>query len=161
MIAAWLPGAALASRDGDDVCWACLSCSWCVAVCWRARRRRSVPGRTGRCGLLGVMRWSSGRGAGLRRRCSAAAFDVRGGRRPTGAAAVATWPGSPGSTCGSTWAWTAISLPLVVLTALLTFLCFVYLCWGDADGPGQLLRPRPAATGPGRWCSRCSCSKWA
>ncbi|MEU7003473.1 NADH-quinone oxidoreductase subunit M [Nonomuraea sp. NPDC046570] len=38
-----------------------------------------------------------------------------------------------------------ISLPLVVLTALLTFLCFAYLCWGDARQPGQLLsgvRPR-------------------
>ncbi|GAA2866931.1 NADH-quinone oxidoreductase subunit M [Streptosporangium fragile] len=34
-----------------------------------------------------------------------------------------------------------VSLPLVVLTTLLTFLCFVYLCWGRADGPGQLLRP--------------------
>ncbi|MEU4830743.1 NADH-quinone oxidoreductase subunit M [Streptosporangium sp. NPDC023615] len=33
-----------------------------------------------------------------------------------------------------------ISLPLVVLTTLLTFLCFVYLCRGRADGPGQLLR---------------------
>ncbi|MGC5009281.1 complex I subunit 4 family protein [Streptosporangium sp. DT93] len=32
-----------------------------------------------------------------------------------------------------------ISLPLVVLTTLLTFLCFVYLCRGRADGPGQLL----------------------
>ncbi|GAA4100650.1 complex I subunit 4 family protein [Nonomuraea soli] len=36
-----------------------------------------------------------------------------------------------------------ISLPLVVLTALLTFLCFLYLCWGDARQPGQLLRPEP------------------
>ncbi|MEV5412327.1 NADH-quinone oxidoreductase subunit M [Thermopolyspora sp. NPDC052614] len=38
-----------------------------------------------------------------------------------------------------------VSLPLVVLTALLTFLCFVYLGWGRADRPGQLLgvaRPR-------------------
>ncbi|MEV4747950.1 NADH-quinone oxidoreductase subunit M [Streptosporangium sp. NPDC049248] len=34
-----------------------------------------------------------------------------------------------------------ISLPLVVLTTLLTFLCFVYLCRGRADGPGQLLSP--------------------
>ncbi|MBB2909136.1 NADH-quinone oxidoreductase subunit M [Streptosporangium becharense] len=33
-----------------------------------------------------------------------------------------------------------ISLPLVVLTTLLTFLCFVYLCRGRADAPGQLLR---------------------
>ncbi|MFC4058809.1 NuoM family protein [Planomonospora corallina] len=41
-----------------------------------------------------------------------------------------------------------ISLPLVVLTALLTFLCFVYLCWGRADGPGQLLRPRPGGNRP-------------
>lgn len=40
-----------------------------------------------------------------------------------------------------------ISLPLVVLTTLLTFLCFVYLCRGRADGPGQLL-------GPGRGGSR-------
>ncbi|MEU8244808.1 NADH-quinone oxidoreductase subunit M [Nonomuraea sp. NPDC048916] len=37
-----------------------------------------------------------------------------------------------------------ISLPLVVLTALLTFLCFAYLSWGDARGPGQL---RASATG--------------
>jgi NADH-quinone oxidoreductase subunit M len=41
-----------------------------------------------------------------------------------------------------------ISLPLVVLTALLTFLCFVYLCWGRSDGPGQLLRPRPGGNRP-------------
>ncbi|WP_436838800.1 complex I subunit 4 family protein [Nonomuraea cavernae] len=41
-----------------------------------------------------------------------------------------------------------ISLPLVVLTALLTFLCFAYLSWGDARAPGQLLTPatgRPRA----------------
>ncbi|WP_084964952.1 complex I subunit 4 family protein [Thermoactinospora rubra] len=41
-----------------------------------------------------------------------------------------------------------ISLPLVVLTALLTFLCFVYLCWGTGREPGQLLAPdsgRPRA----------------
>nr|BFE85777.1 hypothetical protein GCM10020093_083780 [Planobispora longispora] len=41
-----------------------------------------------------------------------------------------------------------ISLPLVVLTALLTFLCFVYLGWGDAGGPGQLLRPAPGGDRP-------------
>ncbi|GGK53199.1 NADH-quinone oxidoreductase subunit M [Planomonospora parontospora subsp. parontospora] len=41
-----------------------------------------------------------------------------------------------------------ISLPLVVLTTLLTFLCFVYLCWGRSDGPGQLLRPRPGGNRP-------------
>lgn len=38
-----------------------------------------------------------------------------------------------------------ISLPLIVLTALLTFLCFAYLAWGDGRAPGQLLqggRPR-------------------
>ncbi|MFI6321232.1 NuoM family protein [Nonomuraea sp. NPDC050556] len=38
-----------------------------------------------------------------------------------------------------------ISLPLVVLTALLTFLCFAYLSWGGGRAPGQLLqggRPR-------------------
>lgn len=35
-----------------------------------------------------------------------------------------------------------ISLPLVVLTALLTFLCFVYLAWGDGKGPGQLLEAK-------------------
>lgn len=40
-----------------------------------------------------------------------------------------------------------VSLPLIALTALLTFLCFVYLCAGDARGPGQLLRPK---TGGGR-----------
>ncbi|MDP9847169.1 complex I subunit 4 family protein [Streptosporangium lutulentum] len=41
-----------------------------------------------------------------------------------------------------------ISLPLVVLTTLLTFLCFVYLCWGSADGPGQLMRPRAGGNRP-------------
>ncbi|MEV8637361.1 NADH-quinone oxidoreductase subunit M [Streptosporangium sp. NPDC051023] len=41
-----------------------------------------------------------------------------------------------------------VSLPLVVLTTLLTFLCFVYLCWGRADGPGQLLRPKPEGGRP-------------
>ncbi|MEU8381247.1 NADH-quinone oxidoreductase subunit M [Streptosporangium sp. NPDC048865] len=41
-----------------------------------------------------------------------------------------------------------ISLPLVVLTTLLTFLCFVYLCRGRADGPGQLLGPRPGGNRP-------------
>lgn len=41
-----------------------------------------------------------------------------------------------------------ISLPLVVLTTLLTFLCFVYLCWGRADGPGQLLCPEPGGGRP-------------
>ncbi|MFJ2028491.1 NuoM family protein [Streptosporangium sp. NPDC087985] len=41
-----------------------------------------------------------------------------------------------------------ISLPLVVLTTLLTFLCSVYLCWGRADGPGQLLRPKPGGNRP-------------
>ncbi|GAA4225402.1 NADH-quinone oxidoreductase subunit M [Streptosporangium album] len=41
-----------------------------------------------------------------------------------------------------------ISLPLVVLTALLSFLCSVYLCWGSADGPGQLLRPKPGGNRP-------------
>lgn len=35
-----------------------------------------------------------------------------------------------------------ISLPLIVLTALLTFLCFVYLAWGDGRQPGQLLEPK-------------------
>ncbi|MEU8038916.1 NADH-quinone oxidoreductase subunit M [Streptosporangium sp. NPDC049078] len=41
-----------------------------------------------------------------------------------------------------------ISLPLVVLTTLLTFLCFVYLCRGSAEGPGQLLAPRPGGNRP-------------
>ncbi|GAA3110566.1 NADH-quinone oxidoreductase subunit M [Streptosporangium carneum] len=41
-----------------------------------------------------------------------------------------------------------VSLPLVVLTTLLTFLCFVYLCWGRADGPGQLLQPKPGGGRP-------------
>ncbi|MEV0583090.1 NADH-quinone oxidoreductase subunit M [Nonomuraea sp. NPDC050310] len=58
------------------------------------------------------------------------------------------------------WAWVpslglrfhlgvdGISLPLVVLTALLTFLCFGYLSWSGGRSPGQLLRPesgRPRA----------------
>ncbi|MGV9772593.1 complex I subunit 4 family protein [Streptosporangium sp. NPDC003464] len=41
-----------------------------------------------------------------------------------------------------------ISLPLVVLTTLLTFLCSVYLCWGRADGPGQLLRSTAGGNRP-------------
>ncbi|MFI7449260.1 NuoM family protein [Nonomuraea sp. NPDC049714] len=41
-----------------------------------------------------------------------------------------------------------ISLPLVALTALLTFLCFAYLSWGDARRPGQLLHPRPGGARP-------------
>ncbi|WP_435875511.1 complex I subunit 4 family protein [Nonomuraea fuscirosea] len=36
-----------------------------------------------------------------------------------------------------------ISLPLIALTALLTFLCFVYLCWGSARRSGQLLTTKP------------------
>ncbi|MGN9845735.1 complex I subunit 4 family protein [Nonomuraea sp. H19] len=35
-----------------------------------------------------------------------------------------------------------ISLPLVALTALLTFLCFVYLCWGGARASFMRARPR-------------------
>ncbi|MET7334780.1 NADH-quinone oxidoreductase subunit M [Nonomuraea sp. NPDC005650] len=35
-----------------------------------------------------------------------------------------------------------ISLPLIVLTALLTFLCFVYLCWGAARKGFVRARPR-------------------
>ncbi|GAA3246735.1 complex I subunit 4 family protein [Nonomuraea helvata] len=35
-----------------------------------------------------------------------------------------------------------ISLPLIVLTALLTFLCFVYLCWGGARQGFVGARPR-------------------
>ncbi|TDC98193.1 NADH-quinone oxidoreductase subunit M [Nonomuraea deserti] len=38
-----------------------------------------------------------------------------------------------------------ISLPLVALTALLTFLCFVYLCWGRARAGEQLMGARPRA----------------
>ncbi|MEV0144969.1 MULTISPECIES: NADH-quinone oxidoreductase subunit M [unclassified Nonomuraea] len=38
-----------------------------------------------------------------------------------------------------------ISLPLVALTALLTFLCFAYLGWGRARGPGRLMAARPRA----------------
>jgi NADH-quinone oxidoreductase subunit M len=38
-----------------------------------------------------------------------------------------------------------ISLPLIALTALLTFLCFVYLSWGNAKAPGQLMSARPRA----------------
>jgi len=41
-----------------------------------------------------------------------------------------------------------ISLPLIALTALLTFLCFAYLSWGDATRPGQLLHPRPGGARP-------------
>lgn len=39
-----------------------------------------------------------------------------------------------------------ISLPLVALTALLTFLCFAYLGWGDGRAPGQL-HARPEQEG--------------
>jgi NADH-quinone oxidoreductase subunit M len=38
-----------------------------------------------------------------------------------------------------------ISLPLIALTALLTFLCFAYLCVGGGRAPGQLMRSRPRA----------------
>ncbi|WP_328808671.1 complex I subunit 4 family protein [Nonomuraea montanisoli] len=38
-----------------------------------------------------------------------------------------------------------ISLPLVALTALLTFLCFAYLGWGRGRGPGRLMGTRPRA----------------
>ncbi|NUW44951.1 NADH-quinone oxidoreductase subunit M [Nonomuraea rhodomycinica] len=38
-----------------------------------------------------------------------------------------------------------ISLPLVALTALLTFLCFLYLGWGRGRGPGRLMGTRPRA----------------
>lgn len=83
-----------------------------------------------------------------------------------------------------------VSLPLVLLTALLTFLCFAYLCRGRPAGPAacpppaarRRLRPeaRPRlrpATHPGRrpavrpsprtaaargpWRSHCWSSKWA
>ncbi|MFB4280710.1 NuoM family protein [Nonomuraea sp. MTCD27] len=38
-----------------------------------------------------------------------------------------------------------ISLPLITLTALLTFLCFVYLCWGRARASSQFMQARPRA----------------
>jgi NADH-quinone oxidoreductase subunit M len=38
-----------------------------------------------------------------------------------------------------------ISLPLIALTALLTFLCFVYLSWDGGRAPGQLMKARPRA----------------
>ncbi|GAA3143428.1 NADH-quinone oxidoreductase subunit M [Planomonospora alba] len=57
-------------------------------------------------------------------------------------------PWIPGLDLGFHLGVDGVSLPLVVLTALLTFLCFVYLCWGRADGPGQLLRPRPGGNRP-------------
>ncbi|MEV0830827.1 complex I subunit 4 family protein [Nonomuraea rubra] len=38
-----------------------------------------------------------------------------------------------------------ISLPLIVLTTLLTFLCFVYLCWGGARGTSGFMSARPRA----------------
>ncbi|SDI65184.1 complex I subunit 4 family protein [Nonomuraea jiangxiensis] len=38
-----------------------------------------------------------------------------------------------------------ISLPLVALTALLTFLCFVYLCWGRTRDSGPFMSDRPRA----------------
>ncbi|MEU0570291.1 NADH-quinone oxidoreductase subunit M [Nonomuraea sp. NPDC005983] len=41
-----------------------------------------------------------------------------------------------------------ISLPLVALTALLTFLCFAYLSWRGGHAPGQLLHPRPGGARP-------------
>ncbi|WP_113703208.1 complex I subunit 4 family protein [Nonomuraea lactucae] len=41
-----------------------------------------------------------------------------------------------------------VSLPLIALTALLTFLCFAYLSWGDGRAPGQLLEPRAGEARP-------------
>lgn len=38
-----------------------------------------------------------------------------------------------------------VSLPLVALTALLTFLCFVYLCWGGARAQERFQGARPRA----------------
>ncbi|MFI6481552.1 NuoM family protein [Nonomuraea sp. NPDC050663] len=56
---------------------------------------------------------------------------------------VIDWEWAPGLALHFHLGVDGISLPLVVLTALLTFLCFLYLCWGDARQPGQLLRPEP------------------
>ncbi|MGV9597025.1 complex I subunit 4 family protein [Streptosporangium sandarakinum] len=41
-----------------------------------------------------------------------------------------------------------VSLPLVLLTALLTFLCFAYLCRGRPAGPGRAPAPGRSATPP-------------
>ncbi|MBF8193766.1 NADH-quinone oxidoreductase subunit M [Nonomuraea sp. K274] len=52
------------------------------------------------------------------------------------------WPWIPGLGLRFHLGVDGISLPLVALTALLTFLCFVYLCWGERRAHGQFTRPR-------------------
>jgi NADH-quinone oxidoreductase subunit M len=71
-----------------------------------------------------------------------AAFDYGGAARPQFDVDL---PWIPGLGLRFHLGVDGISLPLVALTALLTFLCFVYLGWGGGRGPGQLLRARPRA----------------
>ncbi|WP_345568071.1 NADH-quinone oxidoreductase subunit M [Nonomuraea rosea] len=71
-----------------------------------------------------------------------AAFDYGGAARPQFEVDL---PWIPGLGLRFHLGVDGISLPLVALTALLTFLCFVYLGWGGGRGPGQLLRARPRA----------------
>ncbi|MFC5833703.1 complex I subunit 4 family protein [Nonomuraea insulae] len=52
------------------------------------------------------------------------------------------WPWIPGLGLRLHLGIDGISLPLIALTTLLTFLCFVYLCW---RAPEQLMRTRPRA----------------
>ncbi len=73
----------------------------------------------------------------------AAGFDYGAGHRVQ---AVTDWRWIPGLDLRFHLGVDGISLPLVVLTALLTFLGFGYLCWGGGDGAGQLRRVgRPRA----------------
>ncbi|MGW6501012.1 NADH-quinone oxidoreductase subunit M [Nonomuraea angiospora] len=69
----------------------------------------------------------------------AATFDYSGGARPQFEVDRA-W--IPGLGLRFHLGVDGISLPLIVLTALLTFLCFVYLCWGAARRGFVGARPR-------------------
>ncbi|MCK2214752.1 NADH-quinone oxidoreductase subunit M [Actinomadura sp. ATCC 31491] len=66
-------------------------------------------------------------------------------RRPAGPQFEVDVPWIPGLGLRFHLGIDGISLPLVALTALLTFLCFVYLSWGSARATGQFLRARPRA----------------
>ncbi|UBU18760.1 complex I subunit 4 family protein [Nonomuraea gerenzanensis] len=57
----------------------------------------------------------------------------------------ADWPWIPGLGLRFHLGIDGVSLPLIVLTALLTFLCFVYLRWGSASGTTAFMSARPRA----------------
>ncbi|MFI7637429.1 NuoM family protein [Nonomuraea sp. NPDC049400] len=69
----------------------------------------------------------------------AATFDYGQGARPQ---FEVDWPWIPGLDLRFHLGVDGISLPLIALTALLTFLCFVYLCWGGARKTFVRARPR-------------------